>query len=114
MSWCLSLCARGQLRRRQRLSWREGSQFTLQTKSYVFHPYEPSHLIPFQQSHLGGAVRSPGRFQVQGGPAKAGGDNQGSILVSGRIFFLSFFIAFHLSNSLTERLTPMLVVGLHP
>lgn len=44
---------------------------------------------PSQQSHLSGAVRSPGRFQVQGGPAigKLEGDNQGSILVSGRNFF---------------------------
>lgn len=68
-----------------------GSQFTIQAKPHVLPPYEPGYLIPFQQSHLGGAVRSPGRFQVQGGPAKAGGDNQGSILVSGRNFFTFCF-----------------------
>lgn len=92
-SWYLSLCSRGQLRRRQRLGWRGVGgryHFTLQAKPHVLSPYPPGYLIPFQQSHLGGAVRSPGRFQVQGGPAIAGGDNQCSISRLWQVFFLSF------------------------
>lgn len=54
--------------------------------------YKPIHPIPLQQKPLGRAVRSPDCLQVNSGPArdwvgKLEGDIQGSILVSGRIFF---------------------------
>lgn len=59
-------------------------------------PYKSNHPIPLQQKPLGRAVRSPDRLQVNSGPArdwvgKLEGDNQGSILVSGRFFFFMLF-----------------------